>query len=382
MGTGAAHPLHLPVGRRADTLEWTIAPVDGGVRLGGRLRTREGLDLVAAIRQETAGLAEPTIDLAGVEQVDGGVVALLKADFARRGARPRLRGGERFGPLVDLYRDLAPCPPMTTAVPEGVVAHVGRATVVEATHLASILAFTGELAVSTGGLARRPYRVHWKEIPFLVQRAGADALPIVLVINFLIGFVLAYMAARALSLFGANLYVAELVGIGMTRQLGPLMTAIIACGRSGAAYTTELGSMKVDQEIDAMRTLGLDPFGWLVIPRLVSLVLVLPVLTLLADVVGMLGGLVVAVSSLGLTPRIYLHELRTELVAWDVQSGVVLSVTFAIAIGLIACEQGFSASGGPQGVGRRTTSAVVTSLFAIVLLDACVTVLFRAYGLS
>jgi phospholipid/cholesterol/gamma-HCH transport system permease protein len=176
--------------------------------------------------------------------------------------------------------------------------------------------------------------------------------------------------------------VADLVGIGMTRQLGPLMTAIIVCGRSGAAYTTELGSMQVDQEIDALRTLGLEPYRWLVIPRLLSLLLALPVLTLLADIIGMGGGLVVAVTSLGLTPRGYFNEMRSTLTAWDVESGLVLSVAFAIAIGLIACEQGFAASGGPQGVGRRTTSAVVTSLFAIVVLDACITVLYRAYGLS
>jgi phospholipid/cholesterol/gamma-HCH transport system permease protein len=207
-------------------------------------------------------------------------------------------------------------------------------------------------------------------------------VPIVVVINFLIGFVLAYMAARALVMFGANVYVADLVGIGMTRQLGPLMTAIIVVGRSGAAYTTELGSMKVDQEIDALRTLGLEPFGWLVIPRLIALVLVLPVLTLLADVMGMLGGQVVAVTSLGLTPRGYLNELRSALTPWDVQSGLILSLAFSLAVGLIACEQGFAASGGPQGVGRRTTSAVVTALFAIVLLDALITILYRAFGLS
>jgi phospholipid/cholesterol/gamma-HCH transport system permease protein len=140
--------------------------------------------------------------------------------------------------------------------------------------------------------------------------------------------------------------------------------------------------MNVDQEIDALRTLGLEPYGWLVMPRLLALLITLPVLTLLADVLGILGGLVVAVTSLDLTPRGYLKELRATLTPWDVESGLILSVAFALAIGLIACEQGFGASGGPQGVGRRTTSAVVTSLFAVVLLDACITILYRAYGLS
>ncbi len=366
----------------AGTAEWRIDRVDGGVRLAGRLCTREAPALVAAIRQATANVEEPTIDLAEVAEVDGGFVALLHADLAERHVRAQLRGGDRFQGLFDLYRSVAPPAPRKTRRPEAVLCHVGRAAVLDVEHLTSILAFTGEMAVATGRLFRRPRGGHWKELPHLAERAGADAVPIVLIINFLVGFVLAYMGARALAMFGANVYVADLVGIGMTRQLAPLMTAIIVCGRSGAAYTTELGSMKVDQEIDALRTLGLEPYGWLVIPRLLSLLVTLPVLTLLADLVGMLGGLVVAVTSLGLTPRGYWHEMRATLTAWDIGSGLVLSVAFAIAIGLIACEQGFAASGGPQGVGRRTTSAVVTSLFAIVVLDACITVLYRAFGLS
>jgi phospholipid/cholesterol/gamma-HCH transport system permease protein len=374
--------VHRRVDPHADTAEWRIDHVEGGVRLAGRLRTPDAPAVIDAIRHATAGVEEPTIDLAGVTDVDGGVVALLRADLAERNVRAQLHGADRFRALFDLYYTVAPPRPRAMRPPEALLCHVGRAAVLDTAHLTSILSFTGELAIATGRLLRRPRGGHWKELPHLAERAGADAVPIVLVINFLVGFVLAYMGARALAMFGANIYVADLVGIGMTRQLGPLMTAIIVCGRSGAAYTTELGSMQVDQEIDALRTLGLEPYRWLVIPRLLSLLLALPVLTLLADIIGMGGGLFVAVTSLGLTPRGYFNEMRSTLTAWDVESGLVLSVAFAIAIGLIACEQGFAASGGPQGVGRRTTSAVVTSLFAIVVLDACITVLYRAYGLS
>ena len=374
--------MHRRVDPHADTAEWRIDHVEGGVRLAGRLRTPDAPALIDAIRHATAGVEEPTIDLAGVTDVDGGVVALLRADLAERNVRAQLHGADRFRALFDLYYTVAPPRPRAMRPPEALLCHVGRAAVLDTAHLTSILSFTGELAIATGRLLRRPRGGHWKELPHLAERAGADAVPIVLVINFLVGFVLAYMGARALAMFGANIYVADLVGIGMTRQLGPLMTAIIVCGRSGAAYTTELGSMQVDQEIDALRTLGLEPYRWLVIPRLLSLLVALPVLTLLADIIGMGGGLVVAVTSLGLTTRAYFNEMRSTLTPWDVESGLVLSVAFAIAIGLIACEQGFAASGGPQGVGRRTTSAVVTSLFAIVVLDACITVLYRAYGLS
>ncbi len=374
--------MHWSVGPHLGKAEWSVAPVDGGVRLAGHLSTRDAPALLAAIRSAIDGTEEPTIDVTGAAEVDGGFVALLRADLAKRNVRANLHGGDRFSALFELYRPFAPCAPRRTRPPEAVLCHIGRAATNEVGHLQSILAFTGQLAVATGRILRQPRRGHWKEIPNLAERAGADALPIVLVINFLIGFVLAFMGQRALEMFGANIYVADLVGIGMTRQLGPLMTAFIVSGRTGAAYTTELGSMKVEQELDALRTLGLEPFGWLVMPRLIALVITLPILTLLADIVGMLGGLVVAMTSMGITPRGYYHELRTSLKPWDVGSGLVLSLSFAIAIGLIACEQGFAASGGPQGVGRRTTSAVVTSLFAIVLLDACITVLCRAYGLS
>ena len=384
MASASARPVHSHVAPQTDTAEWRVARVTGGVRLAGRLCVREAPALLAAIHQATEGVEEPAIDLSTAAEVDGGFIALLRADLAERNVHARLRGGERFGRLLDVYCCVAPIRrrPRESRRPEAVLCNVGRAAVLDAGHLTSIFAFTGQMAVAAGRILRRPQRGHWKDLPQLAERAGADALPIVLVINFLVGFVLAYMGARALVVFGANVYVADLVGIGMTRQLGPLMTAIIVCGRSGAAYTTELGSMKVDQEIDALRTLGLEPFGWLVIPRLLALLITLPALTLLADLVGMCGGLVVGVTSLGQTPHGYWKEMRETLTPWDVESGLVLSVTFAIAIGLIACEQGFAASGGPQGVGRRTTSAVVTSLFAIVLLDACLTVLYRAYGLS
>jgi phospholipid/cholesterol/gamma-HCH transport system permease protein len=360
--------------------EWHLDRIEGGVRGRGFMRAPDAAAIVQAVREATAGVEEPTVDFTGVEHIDGGVVALLRADLADR--RLRLRVGDRFQALFDLYAGMPQPPPCRDRPAERVIAHVGRASMEEAAHLTSVLAFTGEMALAIGRVLRGPGRCNWKDLPRLIELAGADALPIVGVITFLIGFVLAYLAAHALQAFGANAYVADLVGVGMTRQLGPLMTAIIIAGRSGAGYTTELGSMKIDEEIDALRTLGLEPFGWLVIPRLLSLVLVAPVLTILADIVGMAGGLVVAVTSLDLTARGYFNRLRGSLTAWDVESGLVMSVAFAIAIGLIACEQGFAASGGPQGVGRRTTSTVVTSLFAIVLLDAVITVLYRAYGVS
>jgi phospholipid/cholesterol/gamma-HCH transport system permease protein len=372
------------VAPRLEPIDWRVERSDTGVRLSGHLRTADAADILQAVREGTWGAVAPHVELTGVEDIDGGVVALLRSDFTDRGVHALFHGGDRFRAMLDLYGFCDEIPPSRPPRRrrDGVLAQVGRVTVEDGLDVEEILGFVGEMTVSAGRLAARPRNAHWKAIPLLVQYAGADAVPIVLIINFLVGFVMAYMSARALAMFGANVFVADLVGIAMTRQLAPIMTSIVVCGRSGAAFATELGSMKVAEELDALRTLGLQPFAWLVFPRVLALALVVPVLTILADVVGILGGLLVAITSLGLTARGFFNETRGSLSAWDVESGLIMSVAFAITIGLIACQQGFAASGGPQGVGRRTTATVVSSLFAIVFLDAAFTVFFRVVGLS
>jgi len=357
-----------------------VERTDAGVRLWGRLSTPDGPEIVASVRKLTPDAKALEIELDDVEEIDPGVVALLGAELRTRGVAFHLHGGERFHPLFELCTEPVPIVPRVHRV-ERLPYQVGRRTAAGVSAIGRILGFFGELACAVGRVIRHPRSGHWKEVPLLVERAGLDAIPILLVINFLVGFVTAYMAARSLSLFGADIFVADLVTIAMARQLGPLMTGIVVCGRSGAAFATELGSMKVAQEIDALRTLGFEPFDWLVLPRVIALVIVVPVLTLIADLVGTLGGLLVAVTSLGLTPRSYIDEVKTSLRPWDIESGAVMSIAFAIAIGFIACSQGLAASAGPLGVGRRTTSTVVLSLFAMVALDALLTVTFRVIGL-
>ena len=214
-----------------------------------------------------------------------------------------------------------------------------------------------------------------------MERTGADALPIVMLMTFLMGLVTAFQAAVQLKQVGANIFVADLVGISMTRELGPLMTAVIAAGRSGAAFAAELGTMRVSEEIDALHTLELDPFRFLVFPRVLALVLVVPLLTLVANAVGILGGMVVGYLSLDLSFAAYLNETRTAIDAWDVFSGVLKASTFALAIGLIACQRGLATQGGAEGVGRSTTSAVVTILFSLIIIDSAFTMVFHVFDL-
>jgi phospholipid/cholesterol/gamma-HCH transport system permease protein len=283
--------------------------------------------------------------------------------------------------ILTLYQGDAsptPKPPRERVGPFG---HVGNATFAALLEMQTFLGFVGSMVLAVGGVIRRPGTGNWRGVAPIMTRAGADAVPIVLLITFLIGFVMAFQSAAQLKQFGANIYVANLVALSITRELGPLMTAIIVCGRSGAAFAAELGTMKVSEEIDALRTMGIGPLRFLVFPRVLSLVLVLPVLTLFGDVMGILGGLAVGVTSLDLTIVGYANQTQRALEIWDVFQGLVKASAFGLAIGLISTAHGLATTGGAEGVGRRTTASVVTSLFALIILDAAFTVVFHELGL-
>jgi phospholipid/cholesterol/gamma-HCH transport system permease protein len=360
---------------------------DGGtIRIAGDLRMHDAGAIWRDLRTATGDASGSVVfDLTKVEAADGAVMALLvelRAELAVRGVKAEITGAnEHVETIVNLYSGHDGIKKAKKRRPEGTIEQIGRATVEVKDEAKGILDFFGSMVLAGLTLVRHPRAGHWKEVAPLIEKTGADAVPIVALINFLVGFVMAFQSAKQLKMFGANIYVADLVGISLTRELAPLMTAIIVCGRSGAAFAAEIGSMKVNEEIDALRTLGLTPFGWLVVPRVVALVAVVPFLTLLADFIGVAGGLIVAVTDLDLTVQGYLIETLTATHGWDVLTGLIKSVVFAIAIALIACQQGFAASGGAEGVGKRTTSTVVTSLFALVVIDALFTVVFRVVNL-
>ena len=324
-------------------------------------------------------------DLSGVEAIDGGAMALLvqaKWNLQTAGVRSVFVGATgAVAKILKLYEGDASPTPKPPKVRVGFFGRVGNQTVAVLQEAQLFLAFTGSMVLATGGVLRRPRTGNWHDVAPIMTRTGADAVPIVTLITFLIGFVMAFQSAVQLKQFGANIYVADLVALSITRELGPLMVAIIVCGRSGAAFAAELGTMKVSEEIDALRTMGIGPLRFLVFPRVLGLVLVVPVLTLLGDLVGILGGLLVGVLTLDLTIVGYLNETLGSLDVWDVFQGVVKAGVFALAIGLVSCAHGLATTGGAEGVGRRTTAAVVMSLFAIILLDAAFTLAFHELGL-
>jgi phospholipid/cholesterol/gamma-HCH transport system permease protein len=209
---------------------------------------------------------------------------------------------------------------------------------------------------------------------------GYAAVPIVCVISFFVGMVLAFQGAYQLEKVGATYFVAALVGVSLTRELGPLMTAVVVAGRSGSAFAAEIGTMKVSEEIDALEVMGLNRIKYLVVPKYLAMVIMMPCLTLLADLAGMLGGASFGVGQLDQTFSMYVLATRDALVMKDISTGLVKSVVFGALITTIGCYEGFSVRGGAEGVGKATTSAVVVSIFLVIAADLVFTAIFYYVG--
>jgi phospholipid/cholesterol/gamma-HCH transport system permease protein len=263
----------------------------------------------------------------------------------------------------------------------GIVEQIGRETAKVSAFALEVLEFTGRTVVAAAAAVRDVRLIPWGSVVSLMERSGADALPIVALITFLVGLVSAFQGAITLHRYGADIFVADGIAIGVTREFGPLMVAIVAAGRSGAAFAAELGTMRVSEEVDALRTIGLDPFPYLVLPRVLALAAMIPILTLIGDAVAMAGGATVGVFGLDLTFSSYLAETQLRLTFWNIVTGLIKSLAFAISIALIGCKFGLATRGGAEGVGRATTSAVVTMLFGLVIIDAAFTVVFYAWDI-
>jgi len=244
----------------------------------------------------------------------------------------------------------------------------------------NVLTFLGACGVACWKAIRNPRSLRGHDLVEAIQTTGVDALPIVGLISFLLGLIMAFMSAVQLQQFGANVYVASLVSLSMTRELGPIMTCILVAGRSGSAYASEIGSMRISEEIDALATMGFDPHLFLVVPRLIAALLVVPLLTLFSDLFAILGGLLIGVTMLDLTVHSYLTKTVETLQPFDVLWGVGKSAFFALLIAWTGCLKGFEVRGGPAAVGRATTSAVVTGIFLIILADSIFAVILRYWN--
>ncbi|HEY0945022.1 MAG TPA: ABC transporter permease [Opitutaceae bacterium] len=240
--------------------------------------------------------------------------------------------------------------------------------------------FVGECVLSSVNLAKHPNKFRWRDCVREMQQCGAMALPIVSLISFLVGVTLAYTGAVILRQFGGDIWVADLVGLSMVREMGAMMTGIVLAGRTGAAFAAEIGNMKANEEIDALETLGIRPVDFLVIPRMVALGLMMPLLSLYANALGIFGGMVIAKGVLDIPPTAYWVEMLTIVDLSDVMTGLIKAFTYGGIVGLSGCLRGLQADRSAAGVGQAATSAVVTAILLIIVADAIYAVVFDILG--
>ncbi len=264
---------------------------------------------------------------------------------------------------------------------ESFLTSVGLATQDVTVKVREILNFVGECVLSTQRLLRSPQKFRWRDCLHEMQQCGAMALPIVSLISFLVGVTLAYTGAIVLRQFGGDIWIADMIGLSMVREMGAVMTAVVLAGRTGAAYAATLGNMKANEEIDALETLGIPPVQFLVLPRLLALAVMMPLLTLYANTLGILGGMVVAYGLLSIPPTAYWIEMISIVDLSDIASGVIKAGAFGLIVGLSGCLRGLQAERSAAGVGRAATSAVVTALLILVIADALFAVVFQVLGI-
>jgi phospholipid/cholesterol/gamma-HCH transport system permease protein len=262
-----------------------------------------------------------------------------------------------------------------------VLERIGRGAFAFLDEARALLGFAGEVAIGVARTVKEPWRLRVVPIVSNMETTGLNALPIVGLLSFLIGVVMAYQGAEQLKQFGAEILVVNLLGISVLRELGVLMTAIIIAGRSGSAFAAQIGTMKVNQEVDAMRTIGLDPVEVLVIPRIIALVVTLPFLAFFANIAALFGGALMAAISLNINFTAFLIQLQTAVTLSTLWVGLIKAPVFGFVVAMVGCYHGLNVSGSAESVGLKTTAAVVHSIFLVIALDAGFSILFSLIGL-
>ena len=331
------------------------------------------------------GCRSVDVDLANLDRIDGAGAVLLARLLDRLdadGRHPRVvedRNPEAAR-LIALYRGRGAVLPAQERT-MNLLARIGTVAAELPGKLTSALDFTGRCAVALPKAALAPSSVDWRSLPRLIQEIGADALLVAGAANLLVGIIIGFLGISQLGRFGAVAFVPELVVVAHFRELGALVTAVVVAGRSGAGLASELATMKVSEEIDALRSLGFDPVRWLVVPRCVALVVAVPLLTWVGDVLALVGGLAATILMTNMTPRAYAIAAMNAITAGHFLSGLVKSPFLALAVGVIACGQGLATQGGAAAVGARTTTAVVLAIFGVIVINALFTFFFVLLGI-
>ena len=326
------------------------------------------------------------VDMGEVEEFDTYGAWILER-LMRGDGRPRqvslVRLPEKFHGLVEDVRRTnrsAPAPPLRVACPLARLADIGRGVEVVGAEALRLAAMVGALVVLFGGALVAPRRFRLTSIVHHLDRVGVRSVPIIILITLLIGAIIAQQGFFHFRRFGADDYVVDLVGILTLREIGVLIVSIMVAGRSGSSYTAELGSMKMREEIDALRTMGRDPLEVLVLPRIIALVVALPLLALIGSLAALIGGGIVA-SIYGMEPGLYVARLRESVSISDFEVGMIKAPFMALVIGLVACTEGFQVRGSAESLGARTTSSVVKAIFLVIVLDGIFAMFFSSMGM-
>lgn len=358
------------------------------VQLCGVWQLRSGVPPATLVEREleTGRARSVTFDAGKLGSWDSSVLIFLVqlSELCRQRQIPMDRAGLPAG----VQKLLA----LAEAVPErkgarrelteaSVLERIGTTAIGVAGSLTEMLSFLGEMTISSVRLFGMKARYRASDLFLLIQQCGAQALPIVTLISFLVGVILAFVGAVQLKQFGAQIYVADLVGIAMMREMGAMMTGIIMAGRTGAAFAAQLGTMKVTQEVDALTTAGFSPLEFLVLPRVIALILMMPLLCLYSDFVGVLGGAVIGVGMLDLSWITYFQETVNAITLTDILGGVFKSSIYGVLIALSGCLRGLQCGNSSSAVGDAATSAVVTGIVAIVVACGSFAVVFYILGI-
>lgn len=342
------------------------------------------LDIERIVRD---GAGAAALDIGQVRRLDTAGAWLL-LDLQRRlgspdGAVALLGGSDAQRQLVETVRrnlaadaETGPPPPALSDRLEA----LGRATVSGGRVAVALTGFLGEVIAALAAALLRPRRLRLTSTVHHMQEVGWKAVPIVGLMSFLIGVVLAFQGAAQLRQFGAEVFVVDLIAISVLRELGILLTAIIVAGRSGSAFTAAIGSMKMREEIDALRTLGLDPIVVLVVPRVLALILMLPILGFIADLSGLVGGAIMSWIELGVSPAVFRSRLVAGTDVWHFGVGMIKAPFFALIIGVIGCYEGMMVEGDAESLGRLTSVSVVLSIFMVIVADAMFSIFFAVVG--
>ncbi len=349
-----------------------------GVHLSGSFALNNVVNFMADIRRELdwPKISSLTLDFSDVCYLDS-AAALSFVHIQQEAAKHSvpchlIHLNDEVSSIFGVISEdaLAKPPFKPIAYHDNLVQKVGKASIIIWRDFVDFISFVGELTEGILYTIRHPRSLRGRDVLFYVQRAGVDGLPIVALIGLLIGLIIAFMSFLQFKQLGANIYVPTLVAFGMVKELGPIMTAILVAGRSGSAFAAEIGTMMVNEEVDALQTMGFDPIRFLAIPKLLAMVIVVPILTIYADVFGILGGMLIGVTSLDLTVKTYITQSINAIKVFDIVTSMIKAAVFASVIAAIGCQRGFQVRSGAQDVGKYTTSAVVTAIFFIVVIDS------------